>query len=247
MSFTLRYSLQPVVNFLLPPRCLGCRVEVDHQGVLCSPCWAELDFITDPQCQLCGFPFEFEHGGEALCAICTRESPIYDRARSVVTYNEASKGLILSFKHGDAIHGAPTYAQWMARAGRDLIKQADAIVPVPLHWRRLFMRQYNQAAVLGNALSKLTGIHSLNNVLVRSRATPSQGYRKRPDRVKNVKGAFKVSEKGQKLLRDKRVVLVDDVYTTGATVEECARTLKSAGVKTVDALTFARVTYSRVI
>jgi ComF family protein len=185
-------------------------------------------------------PFEFDPGGaDALCGNCIRERPAYDRARAVFRYDDASRGLVLAFKHGDRIDAAPAYARWLARAGGALIEGADLIAPVPLHWTRLFHRRYNQSALLANALARLSGRPAAPDLLRRKRRTPSQGGLGRAERARNVRNAFAV-RRGVSV-EGKRVLLVDDVLTTGATVEACAKTLLKSGAAAVDVLTLARV------
>lgn len=228
------------LDLLLPPQCLSCREIVAEPGTLCGECFGKIRFLSAPCCAACGLPFEFDPGGaDVLCGNCIRNRPAYDRARAVFRYDDASRGLVLAFKHGDRIDAAPAYARWLARAGGELIEGADLIVPVPLHWTRLFHRRYNQSAVLANALARLTRRVAVPDLLRRRRRTPSQGGLDRAERVRNVRGAFTVASRAQ--VAGKRILLVDDVLTTGATVEACATVLLKAGALAVDVLTLARV------
>lgn len=229
------------LNALLPPRCLSCGAGVEQPGSLCAVCWARLSFLAAPFCAACGFPFEYDLGPEALCGVCARKRPRYDRARAVLRYDEASRGLLLGFKHGDRTEGAPAFAQWLVRAGGELIEQAEVIAPVPLHRWRLFARRYNQSALLASALGRSTGISVQPDLLVRTRNTPSQGRLTPAARRRNVAGAFAVASGGGARLDGRRVLLVDDVLTTGATAEACARTLLKAGAAAVDVVVLARV------
>ena len=228
------------LNSLLPPRCLACGATVERPGALCSPCWQGIDFLAPPQCSLCGLPFEFDVGPAPLCGACARERPAFDRARAVMRYDDHSRGLILGFKYADRTEGAPAYGTWLARAGQELLGEAELIVPVPLHWRRLFTRRYNQAALLAQALGRHARLPVAPDVLRRHRHTVSQGRLSASAREGNVAGAFAVSPAKQALLRDRRVLLVDDVMTTGATVSACAKALRRAGAATVDVLVLAR-------
>ncbi|CAO3376816.1 ComF family protein [Azospirillum argentinense] len=230
-----------VLDTLLPPRCLCCGGAVDRQGGLCAPCWSGLTFIAPPACACCGTPFDFALEGEPLCGACIAEPPLFARARAVLAYDDGSRPLVLGFKHGDRIHAAGAYGAWMARAGAELLADADLLAPVPLHRLRLFRRRYNQAALLAQAAGRQAGRPVIPDLLVRRRSTPSQGGLDRSGRRRNVKGAFAVRPGLESRVAGKRIVLVDDVLTTGATLSECARVLLRAGAERVDALTLARV------
>ncbi len=230
-----------LLDALLPPRCLACASPVERLGALCPDCWQRADFIAPPFCACCGYPFAYDPGSGALCGLCAGEPPAYRRARGVLRYNDASKRLILGFKHGDRTEGAKPYAQWLARAGAELLEDADLLAPVPLHRRRLFARRYNQAALLCHALGELSGLAVLADLMVRRRNTPPQGRLSRAARRRNVAGAFAVTPARLAALQGRRVLLVDDVMTTGATVQACARTLLRQGAAAVDVLVLARV------
>ncbi|MGE0718067.1 MAG: ComF family protein [Alphaproteobacteria bacterium] len=230
-----------VLDALLPPRCLACGAVVGEVGALCPECWARIGFIAAPCCARCGLPFSFDPGAAAECGDCTRRPPAFDRARAVFRYDDASRPLILGFKHGDRTHAAPAYAAWLARAAAPLLPGTDVVVPVPMHWLRLVRRRYNQAALLANALGRRAGIPVAPDALARRRATPSQGGLRRLARFRNVAGAFVVPPGRRARVDGKRVLLVDDVLTTGATVEACARALRAAGAVRVDVATLARV------
>ncbi|MDH3593657.1 MAG: ComF family protein [Rhodospirillales bacterium] len=229
------------LDALLPPRCLACGGPVDRSGALCAGCWERIDFVAPPYCACCGFPFAFDLGPGTLCGACTRDPPAFERARFVMRYDEASKGLVLGFKHGDRTEGAPTFAAWLARAGRDLLAEADLLIPVPLHRFRLFARRYNQAALLCRALGRSTGLQVVPDLLTRRRNTPPQGRLSPAARRRNVAGAFAVAPARRGALQGRRVLLVDDVMTTGATISACARVLLRAGAAAVDVLVLTRV------
>lgn len=231
--------VRAAMDIVLPPRCLTCRVAVEAQGSLCVTCWSRLNFIAGPVCAACGLPFAHEIGPDALCAACIRKRPGYDRARAALVYDDASRGLILGFKHGDRTEAAPALARWLSRAGAELIAEADVIAPVPLHRTRLLARRYNQAALIANALGG--GRRVVPDLLERKRRTPSQGGLNARERRLNVRGAFLLRERHRELVHGKRILLIDDVHTTGATLEACARTLKRAGSVAVDTLCVARV------
>ncbi len=234
----LRRAATALLDLLLPPRCLACGATVSSADTLCARCWRGITFLGAPCCACCGLPFEFELAGPALCGECLRAPPPFDRARAAMRYDEASRTLILAFKHGDRLHLAPAFGRWLRRAGGELVAEADVAVPVPLHWTRLFARRYNQAAVLAHALHEAGGPPVGADWLLRRRRTPSQGKRNAAARAQNVRAAFAV--KPGRDVRGKRILLVDDVFTTGATVGECARVLRRAGARSVDVLTLAR-------
>lgn len=236
---SLRRRLDLVVDALLPPRCLACGTIVGTAGLLCGPCWGGLAFIAGPQCACCGLPFPVDAGEGALCGACHADPPAFAAARAAVIYDDASRPLILGFKHGDRTHGAAAFARWMARAGAAIVAETDIVVPVPLHRWRLFTRRYNQSALLAKALGLAAGLPVVVDALARRRATPSQGGLDRAARFANVRGAFAVRRRGG--IEGRRVLLVDDVLTTGATAEACAKTLLRAGARAVSVLTLARV------
>jgi ComF family protein len=234
-----------LLDAILPPRCLSCRDTVDRQGNLCPTCWRRLTFIGPPLCGRCGLPFEVAALAETLCGDCLSRLPPFRRARAALVYDEVSRRLVLGLKYGDQTYAARAYGAWLARSGAELLTDADLLVPVPLHPWRLFWRRYNQAALLAQAAHRLTGIPHLPDLLVRRRSTPGQGGLGRPGRRRNVAGAFQVRRRLEGRVRNARIVLIDDVLTTGATAAECARVLMRAGAASVDVLTLARAIRDR--
>jgi ComF family protein len=234
----MRRATAAVLDLLLPPRCLKCGATVSTTGALCAQCWRGITFLGAPCCACCGLPFPYDQGADALCGDCARALPSFTHARAAMRYDEESRRLVLAFKHGDRLHLAPALGAWMRRAGAELVAAADAVVPVPLHWTRLFARRYNQAAVLAQALAGAGGPRLGADWLARRRRTPSQGKRNREARRRNVAGAFRAARPRE--IEGRRILLIDDVFTTGATIEECARVLLRAGARQVDALTLAR-------
>lgn len=236
----LKYVFKRLLNLILPQRCLKCDEILDSDPGLCGPCWSQIRFISDPLCTCCGLPLDFDVGDEGLCGGCAVSPPLYDKGRSVFVYDDASKGMILRFKHGDSTHGAPAFAKWMGTAGHDLLKETDLIIPVPLHWTRLFTRTYNQSQLMATHLSKLVPHTSLEPALLkRHKRTQPQGFLSKDKRVENVKSSFTVPQ--PHLIKGKSILLIDDVLTSGATLNACAKELKKAGAKRIYALTLARV------
>lgn len=237
----LRRAAGIFLDAVLPPQCLSCRVPVDGHGYICGTCWSEIDFVADPRCAICGRPFEYDLGAGALCGACIAERPKYGRARAVMRYGERARGLVIGFKHGDRTERAKTFGEWMARVGEEILSQADALVPVPLHRRRLLSRRFNQAAMLALEAGRRAGVPAQPRLLVRTRPTPSQGGLNARERRLNVRGAFAVRPGHQGEVRGRRLVLVDDVMTTGATVAACTQVLLKAGAASVDVLTLVLV------
>lgn len=239
----LRQMALQAVNVILPQQPLFRPQRGEIKGGAAES-WADVRFLDEPCCHYCGFPFDFEKPGltddaVSACGRCAARTPAYDHARAAFAYDEASRSLVLRFKHGGETEGVPMFAQQMQRAGRRLLAGADVIIPVPLHRRRLLKRRFNQSALLARALSKRTGLRLDTDSLLRKRHTPSQGGQSFVGRKRNVSGAFQVSEEVD--LKDKHIILIDDVMTTGATLESCARTLKRAGASRVDAIVLSRV------
>lgn len=230
-----------VLDAVLPPRCPSCGVIVEIPAAVCGSCWSAIGFIAEPLCERCGRPFEFTVADRSICGRCLADPPVFDRARAVALYDDASRGLILKFKHGDGIHLAPLFGTWLSRAGAGLLAETDLLIPVPLHRGRLFARRYNQAAILALDLGDRTGVPVDVLGLIRARRTPSQGTRTRSGRERNVRGAFKVTRDLAGRIAKKRVLLIDDVLTSGATANACARVLLRSGATRVDVLTIARV------
>jgi ComF family protein len=234
----LRRFGRAVVDGILPPRCLACGAVVDEVDALCGKCWASITFFVAPWCTVCGLPFPHPMGEGAICGACAANPPSWQRARSVFRYDRHSRRLVLMLKHGDQTHLVGAFGRWMHRAGGEVLADADLLVPVPLHWTRLFGRRFNQAALLAQAIRAAGGPPVGADWLVRRRRTPSQGRMGPAARTRNVRGAFAL-RRGRSVA-GRRVVLVDDVLTTGATVEECARVLRQAGAVSVGVLVLAR-------
>jgi ComF family protein len=238
----LRVAGRCALDFVFPPLCAGCRARVTEAHNFCARCWGRIAFLSDPLCHVCGFPFEFDAGEGTLCAACQQRLPAFDRVRSLMRYDDASRDPLLAFKRADRLDLVPAFARWALAAGRDLAGEADVIVPVPLHRWRLWQRRFNQSALIARALGRIAGKPVSCLALVRTRATPSQGdMPSAAARRRNVQGAFRVSPEHTDELCGKCVLLIDDVFTTGSTIEACARALKRAGAARVLVLTLARV------
>lgn len=230
-----------LADAVLPPLCPSCKVIVDRPYSLCLPCWSALTFISDPMCRICGDPFEIAPPGDLVCGACLAEPPLWHAARSAVRYDEASRALILGFKHGDRLHLSALFAGWMRIAGAGLLEPGAVLVPVPLHRWRLLSRRYNQSALLAYDLARKTGLRVSDQALIRTRATDVQGKLSATQRRKNVAGAFKVSDARRSEIAGRSIILIDDVRTSGATAAACTRTLLRAGAARVSFLTIARV------
>lgn len=230
-----------IFNILLPPRCPATGDIVGRQGALSPEAWSKLTFIGSPLCGICGMPFPFQDDtvDGMQCEACLSRPPRFDTARAALAYDDGSRGLILKFKHGDQTHVLKCFLPWIVRTGQDMLQDVDMIAPVPLHRWRLLKRRYNQAALLALALGRQTARPAAPALLRRVRATLPQGHDRAGSRRANVRNAFEVDRRFD--VRGKRIVLVDDVLTTGATVDECARVLKRAGAARVDVLALARV------
>jgi ComF family protein len=232
---------QNVLDALLPPICPVTKTLVDAPGALSPEAWSGLQFIGDQVCAACGHPFDYAGLEGQLCAVCEARLPHVSRTRSALVYNDTSKALILALKNGGHTDGVARLADWMVNSGQALLHKDVCLVPVPLHMRRRIVRRFNQSALLGRAIAKKTGARFCPHYLDRHRHTPSQAGRNAKARKRNVAGAFGVSGRVRDTLKGRHIVLIDDVRTTGATLNACARPLLAAGCVQVDALTLARI------
>jgi ComF family protein len=230
-----------LIDLVLPPVCLACRRPVATAKSLCGPCWAKLQQIERPYCERLGIPFGYEIGPGALSAEAIATPPVYDRARAAVLWGDVARDLVHALKYHDRTEVAPLIGRMTARAGRDLLVDADLIVPLPLHRSRLASRKFNQAALIAAEIGRTVGVPVDPLALVRIRATRPQVGLGDSQRIENVRGAFRVPAGRGAAIAGRRIVLVDDVLTTGATVSAATRALRRAGAARVDVLTFARV------
>uniref|UniRef100_Q07VC1 Phosphoribosyltransferase n=1 Tax=Rhodopseudomonas palustris (strain BisA53) TaxID=316055 RepID=Q07VC1_RHOP5 len=231
---------QFALDLALPTLCAACREPVAGDG-LCASCWSQLSFIEPPFCERLGIPFVYDPGPGILSMQAIADPPAYQRARAAVRYDEVARTLVHALKFHDRVDLAPVMGRWMARAAAPLLADADLIVPVPLHWRRGFSRRYNQAGALAREIGRQANVPVARDALKRIRPTEHQIGLSRAERAANVQGAFKVPAERRAELQGRRILLVDDVLTSGATVDACARALLRAKAKAVDVAVFARV------
>jgi len=238
--------IRQCLNLVLPPRCPVTGEEVSEPGTLSPRAWRDVSFITRPFCPSCSLPYEYTQASyshpesDLLCASCLAQPPSFDSARSSMRYDDASRDMILAYKHADRTEIAISFAPLMITAGADFWKNKPGLIPVPLHPFRLLKRRYNQAALLAQLIAKHLSLTYLPDTLLRVRHTPPQGHLSPQDRNANVKRAFRLNPRVADHVKGADLVVIDDVYTTGATVNACARVLKEAGAKTVNILTIAR-------
>jgi ComF family protein len=229
------------VNLLTPPKCLDCGVDVTQGAGLCSTCWLKLNHLSDPVCDALGTPFPYDEGEGALSAEAIANPPTWSRGRAAVAFDDASKVLVHALKYNDRQEAGLAMARMMVSAGHRLLAEADVIIPVPLHRFRLWQRRFNQSAILAREIAGSSGKFCVLDALDRGKATRSQVGLDADERRKNVKGAFSVPVDRLNHIAGKRVLLIDDVRTSGATANACAAALLKAGSQQVDLLTFALV------
>jgi ComF family protein len=232
--------LKPALDLLFPPQCTVCGTLVAENRTLCTGCWNGITFISDPVCSCCGLPFDYDIGAGLLCGECMRVLPPFKKARSVLRYDDASRQLVLKLKFQDEIHLGATFGPWLRNVAHEMLGDTDCIIPVPLHYARFVSRRYNQALVLARALGHNSEIPVIPDGLARVRATDQQSGLSRKGREKNVRRAFRIPPRHAPFLKGKRVLLVDDVHTTGATLAACAKELIKNGISKVYAVTLAR-------
>jgi len=242
----VRHAGRGLLDILLPPLDHDSREAAASAG-LSPDAWSLVAFMEAPVCDGCGAAFDYDGGDFAAdrCAACIASPYAFSRARAACVYDEASRGIILKFKHGDQQQFAPLFARWISRAAAPLIEAADAVVPVPLHRGRLLSRRFNQAAEIARPLARAARLDYLPDALIRPTPTASQGGKSARGRRLNVRTAFAVTEAGRRRIKGRRLLLIDDVLTTGATAEACARVLLEAGARAVDLAVIARVKNAR--
>ena len=237
-----REAWQAALGLLYPPTCIACQAATGEPHALCAGCWSQVRFIERPFCERLGTPFAQDLGPGLLSPEAMADPPVWGRARAVAAFDEGpARRLVYRLKYGDRLDIAPTVGRWMARAGAELLEDADLLVPIPLHRRRLAGRRFNQAAALAQAVSVQCGVPSDPTALERAKATAPQVGLSRLQRAANMQGAFLVPAEALAKVSGRRIVLIDDVLTSGATTNAAARVLRRAGAAEVDLLTFARV------
>lgn len=237
----LRTGVDAAIGIVYPPGCIACQAATGDAQALCASCWSGLGFIERPYCERLGTPFAVDLGPGLVSPAAIADPPVFARARAVCSFDGTARELVHRLKYGDRLELALTLGRMMAQAGRELLAEADLIVPIPLHRTRLWSRRFNQSAALARIVARESGVTLAPAALARVKRTRQQVGLTRPQRAENLQGAFRVLPADRPQLEGRRILLVDDVLTTGATANAAARTLLRAGASAVDMLTFARV------
>jgi len=229
------------VRLVYPPRCTSCGVIVDDEFGLCGACWRDTPFITGLVCDLCGAPLPGDEGGGAVhCDECLATARPWSRGRAVMRYDGNGRKLVLALKHGDRHDVAHPAGRWLARTAQPMLSPGMVIAPVPLHWMRLLSRRFNQSALLSQALARETGRPHVADLLIRQRRTQSLKGMDRAARHATLDGAIRVNPRHGRKIAGARVLLVDDVMTSGATVSAAAQACHAAGARDVCVVALAR-------
>lgn len=250
----LTAALRPVLDFALPPRCAGCGAITAEPHRFCLACWSKLVFLGEPCCAVCALPFEYAQAGDPRCGACLADPPAFERMRAAVAYGDIPRTVALKLKYGGRPGVAETMARLMQRHLSRPVLETDGegggaastlgdplLAPVPLHRWRIWKRGYNQAALVASVLARRAGLEACLDLVERTKPTPPLKAMNPKQRRDAVRGAFRIADKHRDRVRGRTVVLIDDVFTSGATVDACARTLKRAGAARVEVLCWARV------
>lgn len=240
-SRAARDGVRVLLGLVYPPRCIACQSATAEAQALCAACWSGFGFIEAPCCERLGTPFPVDLGPGLVSPAAIADPPVFARARAVCRFDGVARDLVHKLKYGDRLDLAPVLGAMMAQAGRELIADADLIAPTPLHRARLWSRRFNQAMALAQAVSRRTGVPLAPMALTRVKRTRPQIGLTRAQRADNLQGAFRVRPEMRPMVEQRRILLIDDVLTTGATANAAARALLRAGARHVDVLTFARV------
>jgi ComF family protein len=236
-----RHALHGAIGLVYPPSCVACQGATAEAQGLCPACWGGIGFIERPYCERLGTPFAIDLGAGLISPAAMADPPVFARARAVCRFDGTARELVHRLKYGDRLELAITLGRMMARAGHELLAGADLVIPVPLHRTRLWSRRFNQAAALAQVVARQGGVALAPAALARVKRTRQQVGLTRAQRADNLQGAFRVLPAMKPLVEGRRLVLVDDVLTTGSTANAASRALLRAGASQVDILTFARV------
>lgn len=241
MGRAAKARLRSAADFVWPSRSLISGEHHGGSGLIAPEDFAQLTFLSGAGCRRCAQPVDIDLGDASLCGACAARPPLWDEARAALAYDDASRKPILDLKRAGRRDGLETFGTWLSLAGRDVVEPADLIIPVPLHYRRLASRGFNQSAWLAGALAARTGKPLGVDTLIRRKPTPSQAGLSARERRLNVRAAFDVRPERANTIEAARIVLVDDVFTTGATLGACSRALKKASAAHISVLVLARV------
>lgn len=236
----LKSGFYKIADLILPPKCLSCTASVSNIYSFCPNCWNKLKFITEPMCLICGHPFSVKIEKQDICLHCLQEKPKFNQAKAAVKFDGLACDLIYHLKYHDKTEYAPILANLMAQAGKNLIDKAHIITAVPIHINKLRLRKYNQSLMLAKYIAKKFHKPLCPDLLIRTQNSMSQSGLTRDQRLANVHDAFAVNPKRQNLVKDKNILIIDDVITTGATINECAKIIKELHPASVMALSFAK-------
>ena len=230
--------INSALDIIFPIRCSLCENNIEADG-LCQECWKKINWISDPRCSICGTPFDILVGN--MCVTCVQRKPHFDEAISVCEYDDFSKDIIIKFKHHDSTHLTKYIAALMYAASKNIVDDAHVIIPVPIHISKRIKRKYNQSELIAMEIARASGAAYEPRALKKHKKTLSQEDLPAKQRKTNVKGSFALDGKYEDAIKDKKIILVDDVFTTGSTVNECSKILKRGRAKKVTVITFAKV------